>query len=206
MLACNIFQFIFYQTSETADIALLSAGGNAMHRHGLWHKNHMKSIGPLWDILCLTQISDRPSSVTSWNVIQGLWVVYSLEWHWGPAVSVVNLLSTRWLLTCQPVNIHVNLTPFLSFSIISLLKIFLWSFFMRRILLDFLTLWPCYTVGLSAGIECVNPHIHTQNISQTHATDLFLVNLLLSKSYISKILLYLTSLFSKLACGIWFLY
>lgn len=141
---------------------------------------------------------DPCSSLTSWNVIQGLWVVYSLEWHWGPAVSVVNLLSTRWLLACQPVNIHVNLTPLSLLFNDQLIENILMKYFMRRILLDFLTLWPCCTeavwlvsslvvISVSAGIECVHPHIHTQKISQTHATDLFLVNLLLSNSYISKI-------------------
>lgn len=69
---------------------------------------------------------------------------------------------------------------------------------MRKILLDFFTLWPCSTeavglvnslvvISVSAGIECVHPHIHTHKRFHKHATYLFLVDLLLSNSYKGKI-------------------
>lgn len=88
-------------------------------------------------------------------------------------------------------NIHANLTPlFLLFNFQLISANALVKYFMRKILLDFLTLWPCCSeavISVSAGIECVHPHIHRQNVTQTHATDLFLVDLLLSNSYKGKI-------------------
>lgn len=173
-------------------MALLSAEGNAMHRQGLWNKNHMKSIGPLWDTNCLTQISDRPplifnllkchprlmGSLQSWMTLRSSCLCGK------SAVNNVTFGLPASVYTCE------SYTPFSPFQFIenTLLK-----YFMRRILWDFLTLRPCCTeavgllsslvvISVSAGIGCVHPQIHTQKISQTHATNLFWVDLLLSSS------------------------
>lgn len=60
-------------------------------------------------------------------------------------------------------------------------------------------------ISVSAGISFVHTHTDTHNISQTHATNLFLVDLFLSNSK-AKPPYNLHNRFSKLACDIWFLY
>lgn len=113
---------------------------------------------------------DLCSSVTSWNAIQGLWVVYSLEWHWGPAVSVVNLLTTRWLLTCQPVNIHVNLTPLSLLFSYQLIENILMKFFYEKDPFRFLDSVALLHWGRWAFCwywMCAPPHTHTKYFTDT---------------------------------------